>query len=95
MKRVAIGQLSLVAAPTRNGKDALTSTISVSGKLQNVTLDDSEKVAQLDHGETVLVTVSDMDGEVIGSAHGRVQIGFSDKTIEGMEVTIREQRVKL
>jgi len=97
MRRVAIGQLSLDACPDgkRQRTDALTSTISVSGKLQNVTLDESEEVAQLDHGEVVLVTVSDGNGEVIASAHGRVQVGFSDKSIEGMEVTIREQKVKL
>jgi hypothetical protein len=46
-------------------------------------------------GEVVLVTVSDIDGQLIAQGHGRVQIAFADKSIEGEDFTIREQKVKL
>jgi len=96
VQRVAAGQLSLEAAPRGKRKDLppLTATVSVSGKFVDLA-DADGTVPELDHGEVVLVTVSDIDGQLIAQGHGRVQIAFADKSIEGEDFTIREQKVKL
>lgn len=104
MQRVAFGQLSFDAAPGRQRRegDLLTSNISVSGKFESegfnalqAAMNPDAEAVQLSHGETVLVTVADADGEVIAQAHGTVAVSFKDKTIEGARFTIREQKVKL
>jgi hypothetical protein len=96
MQRVALGQLSLDAAPKGAQRGmVLTANISVKGKLLNAPLPEysESEIPELSHGEMVVVTVADMDGEIIGQAHGKVAIAFTDKTVEGVELTIREQKI--
>jgi len=43
----------------------------------------------------VIVSIATPEGELIGQARGKVAVGFKDKLIEGVEYTVREQKVKL
>lgn len=102
MQRVALGQISLDAAPERARPAIVLSNLSVSGKFENegllllkASMHPEEETPQLAHGETVIVTLSDENGEVFASTRGTVEVGFKDKSVEGTLVTVREQRVKL
>jgi len=102
MRRVAAGQISLDAAPERPRPAFVLSNLSVSGKFENegmlllkASMDPDAESPQLAHGESIVVTLSDENGEVFASAHGTVAVGFTDKVVEGTLVTIREQKVKL
>lgn len=96
MQRVAFGQISLTAAPPRERDLPVISNISVAAKFGPEDIVSSEGTwPQLDLGERVLVTVADEDGQIIAQAHGVVSVGFTDKEVEGMVCTIREQKIKL
>lgn len=98
MQRVPSNQLSFDAQPeTRTSPpDAMTATVGVTGKFEfGDILNPDCEIPLLSHGETVIVTIGDADGNVIAQGGGTVAIGFKDKTVEGLLVTIREQRIKL
>lgn len=93
MERVSPTQISLDAAPGgRPNSLPVIASLNVSGKIEPHELCDANgEFPQLSHGDEVLVTVSDADGQFIAKRIGTVQIGFEDK--DGF--TVRQQKVKL
>lgn len=83
---------------TEDGEDKrpLATTISVSGSFDLTEAYSEERgMPELAQGETVLVQVSTLDGELITHGHGEVEIGFKNRNVAGRRVTVRTQSVKL
>jgi hypothetical protein len=79
-----------------NEKRPLATTISVSGSFDlTEAYSEDRGMPELAQGETVLVQVSTLDGELITHGHGEVEIGFKNRNIAGRRVTVRTQKVKL
>lgn len=99
MQRVA--QLTFDAFSGRTPYDEATgepvkplfSTIKLSGSIEDMGADGG--LPQLDQGEEVGIVLTDADGQVIAQARGKVTLAFPEKSIAGMDVTLREHKVKL
>lgn len=77
-------------------KRPLATTISVSGSFDLIeAYSEDDGMPELAQGETVLVQVSTLDGQLITHGHGEVEIGFKNRNIAGRRVTVRTQRIKL